>query len=183
MNTGEVTPATCSECGTWVPRGRQATSPDLILFLRARPTAWAERWCIVADYLIRFDGGSRGNGTDNAEGYGSYSIEAADGRKVLQRLDFGTGVTNNEAEYRALQAAVVDLHGRISKVSSPANFSLVIQGDSSLVINQLQVTKPWKCKAPNLIQYRNFVRDLLATFGSVSLQHVGRDAMVAEFGH
>ena len=58
-----------------------------------------------ADYTIIFDGGSRGN---PGEGYGSYELRTRAERQI-ERLTFGDHVTNNEAEYRTLIAALRDV--------------------------------------------------------------------------
>jgi hypothetical protein len=42
------------------------------------------------DYTITFDGGSRNNGSQVAEAYGSYHIQARDGRERIARLQFPT---------------------------------------------------------------------------------------------
>ena len=56
-----------------------------------------------SDYLLVFDGGSKGN---PGPGYGSYAItRTRDGAQRLERLEFGDGYTNNEAEYDNLIAA------------------------------------------------------------------------------
>jgi ribonuclease HI len=57
------------------------------------------------------DGGSRHNGSPNAEAYGSYQL-AMTGKQETKCLQFSRG-TNNEVEYMALIAALEDLTGRI----------------------------------------------------------------------
>ena len=53
------------------------------------------------------------------------------------RLDFGRGVTNNEAEYRTLAAALEDLVGRIQRAGrSPSDYSLLVHTDSQLMVGQ-----------------------------------------------
>jgi hypothetical protein len=54
--------------------------------------------------LIIFDGGSGNNGSPKAEAYGSYQIITAAGRSEIKRLQFSTGTTNNEAEYKLRHA-------------------------------------------------------------------------------
>ena len=67
------------------------------------------------DYTITFDGGSKNNGTPDAQGYGSYQINTRTGQSVIERLEFGPGVTNSEAEYHALIGGLVDLVERIGR--------------------------------------------------------------------
>jgi ribonuclease HI len=64
------------------------------------------------DYIVIFDGGSRGN---PGPGYGSYRLRTRDGREDVRRLEFGEAMTNNEAEYRTLIAALDDLIGESNR--------------------------------------------------------------------
>ena len=74
--------------------------------IRANPQG---RWS--PDYVLVFDGGSKGN---PGQGYGSYAIiRAQDRAQRVERLDFGDGYTNNEAEYDSLIAGLQDLLRRI----------------------------------------------------------------------
>jgi ribonuclease HI len=133
------------------------------------------------DYLIVSDGGSRGNGSKLAEAYGSYQLSARTGQQETIRLQFGHG-TNNEAEYKALLAALEDLVGRITKASkAPAGYSLIVQTDSQLVANQ--VTGAWKVKAANLAALCDRAKKLLSGFGQVTVQHVPRAEIVRVLGH
>ena len=70
-----------------------------------------DRWS--PDYLLIFDGGSKGN---PGKGYGSYAIiRTQDGAQRVERVDFGDGYTNNEAEYDSLIAGLQDLLDRIEE--------------------------------------------------------------------
>jgi hypothetical protein len=85
------------------------------------------------DSLAMVDGGSRGVGPAN-EGYGSYRLSTRDGKKQTIRLDFGRGVTTNEAEYRTLIAGLKDLVGRIQRAGMiPSDYSLLPCTDSQLL--------------------------------------------------
>jgi ribonuclease HI len=116
------------------------------------------------DYALVFDGGSRGN---PGPGYGSYQLtRVADGKQKIKRLEFGTHVTNNVAEYRALIAGLEDVAGMIKAAGkSPAEFSLDIRGDSKLVVEQVNGRwkvrdaglQPWHAKAQAL--FRSFARE------------------------
>lgn len=132
------------------------------------------------DYLLIFDGGSKGN---PGPGYGSYAItRLQDGARRLERLDFGKGYTNNEAEYDALIAALEDLIARIEDAGrEPEEFSLEIRGDSTLVINQVQGR--WQAKEPRMRQRRDRCRRLLARFGAVVLKAHPREESVRVLGH
>ncbi|MGC9333671.1 MAG: reverse transcriptase-like protein [Anaerolineae bacterium] len=132
------------------------------------------------DYLLIFDGGSKGN---PGPGYGSYAItRLQDGAQRLNRLDLGEGYTNNEAEYDVLIAALEDLIARIEDAGrAPEEFSLEIRGDSALVINQVQGR--WKAKEPRMRQRRDRCRRLLARFGAVVLKAHPREESVRVLGH
>jgi ribonuclease HI len=137
---------------------------------------------IMPDYTIIFDGGSRGNGTANAQGYGSYNLTTASGKSFTTTAEYGQGVTNNEAEYKALIAALTDLVGRIGKAGkSPKGFTLEIKGDSALVINQ--AAGNWKCKGANLRPLLAEVRNLTSQFGEVTFIHHPREESVKVLGH
>lgn len=128
---------------------------------------------------ILFDGGSRGN---PGPGYGSYHIQFPDGHRETVRLDFGRRMTNNEAEYHALLAALEDLAGRLrGEGKSPGEFVLEIRGDSALVISQL--TGQWKARNPRMRALRDRVRERLETFGGYRLERVPRGVVLRYLGH
>jgi len=114
-------------------------------------------------YLIRFDGGSRGN--PGIAGCG-YVIYKPNGSLHIRGACFvGRSDTNNVAEYtgllRALEAISVD----------KSIVDLNIEGDSLLVINQL--SGRWKVKAENLQPLYDSVMQLLKKF-SYRLAHIPR---------
>ena len=133
-----------------------------------------------ADYVLVFDGGSRGN---PGLGYGSYAItRLQDGRRHVERLDFGAGVTNNEAEYDSLIAGLEDLLGRIQAAGrSPREFAVEVLGDSALVVNQ--VNGLWKIREPRMRVRCDEVRDLLGRFAAHVVRKVERRQIVAVLGH
>ena len=132
------------------------------------------------DYLIIFDGGSRGN---PGQGYGSYALtRLQDGASRLERLEFGGGYTNNEAEYDTLIAALQDLTHRIEEAGrQPGAFALEIRGDSALVINQVQGR--WKAREARMAERRDRARELLRRFGNVDLKAQPRAESVRVLGH
>ena len=102
--------------------------------------------CFEFDYFLSTDGGSAANGSAESLGYGSYFLVCRSGQKKMVRLDFGRGVTNNEAEYRTLIAGLKDLFGRIQRAgTSPSGYSLLVHTDSQLMVGQL--TQGWKVNA------------------------------------
>jgi len=138
--------------------------------------------------LIRiwFDGGSLGN---PGKGYGSYKI---DGGPQLQhearRIQFGDFLTNNQAEYLALIAALKWLlHNR-----PDGDHRLEIWTDSMLV--KCQVPFPfqgriggpnpsWRCKVAHLRELRDEVRNLLSEYRHYELKWNPRKVNVEHFGH
>lgn len=67
------------------------------------------------------------------------------------------GNTNNRAEWYALGVGIKSVCDLISEIDKPE--SLVIKGDSKLVISQLN--KEWECRNPHLIQCRDKALNLL----------------------
>lgn len=147
----------------------------------AMPLHFAEQeWEGPADYVVVFDGGSQGN---PGPGYGSYALlRAQDGKQTLVRLDFGRQMTNNEAEYQALIAALQGLTERIEATGrSPEDFTVEVRGDSALVIHQVEGS--WKTKDERMRLLRNQARELLAHFKGYRLTLHGREESVKVLGH
>ena len=131
------------------------------------------------DYVVVFDGGSEGN---PGFGYGSYAVITRDGRRRVRRLDFEDGMTNNEAEYDTLIAALNDLSERVEAAGKrPADFSVEVRGDSNLVLRQ--VRGEWKAKDERMRQRRDLARSLLARFGGYRLVEQPREETVKVLGH
>jgi ribonuclease HI len=160
-----------------LPDGYVAPTPEgrqLDLLLSTSEHAWSP------DYVLTFDGGSRGN---PGWGYGSYAIiRVQDGAQRLSRLHLGNGYTNNEAEYDSLIAALEDLIERIEQAGrQPEEFAVEVRGDSALVINQVQ--GKWKTKEPRMKQRRDQCLDLLRRFAAVELKTQPREESVRILGH
>jgi ribonuclease HI len=134
----------------------------------------------LPDYVLTFDGGSKGN---PGWGYGSYAIaRVQDGAQRLERLDLGDGYTSNEAEYDTLIAALQDLLQRIEEAGrQPQEFGLEIRGDSTLVIRQIQ--GKWQAKEPRMKERRDRCLRLLRRFGTVELKTQPREESVRVLGH
>jgi ribonuclease HI len=129
-----------------------------------------------AQFTVVFDGGSLGN---PGRGYGSYRVRQHGGQwEPAVRLEFGSAVTNNEAEYRALLAALADVAAR---AADPRQVSLEVLGDSLLVLNQLRGA--WRVRADNLRPLYAQARSALDRFGAVRLTWQRRNASVALLGH
>jgi probable phosphoglycerate mutase len=131
------------------------------------------------DYVVVFDGGSEGN---PGFGYGSYAVIARDGRQRVRRLDFGDDMTNNEAEYDTLIAALEDISERVEAVGKrPSDFTIEVRGDSNLVLRQ--VRGEWKAKNERMRHRRDIVRSLLSRFGGYRLVEQPREESVKVLGH
>ena len=138
--------------------------------------------CFEFDYVLSTDGGAAANGSADSVGYGSYCLQARTGQKQLVRLDFGRGITNNEAEYLILIAALKDLVGRIQRAGkSPSGFTLLVHTDSQLMVGQL--TQGWKLKAANLRPLVHEAAALIQAFGRCDLVKVPREEIVRVLGH
>jgi ribonuclease HI len=132
------------------------------------------------DYVLVFDGGSKGN---PGWGYGSYNItRVADGAQRTERIDLGDGYTSNEAEYDTLIVALKDLTGRIEVADrQPDEFHVEVRGDSALVINQL--AGRWEARDPRMVERRDRVRALLDRFADAALVAQPREESVRILGH
>jgi ribonuclease HI len=133
-----------------------------------------------ADYIVVFDGGSRGN---PGRGYGSYAVTTAGrpGRRI-ERLTFPGRVTSNEAEYDTLIAALAALPETMrTRGQQPGDCTVEVRGDSLLVISQ--VNGWWKARKPRMQQRRDRVLALVKQFKSVSFVHQARADSVGVLGH
>jgi ribonuclease HI len=129
--------------------------------------------------VVIFDGGSRGN---PGQGYGSYALRWAGQPQQIVQLRFGDRVTNNEAEYDTLIAALEAILQRLEDSgAAPDTARVEVRGDSLLVINQ--VKGQWEAKEPRLQVRRDRVRKLLGRFGTWQLIHHNREHSVKTLGH
>ncbi len=131
------------------------------------------------EYILVFDGGSKGN---PGLSYGSYRLQEK-GRKPFRpiRIEFGHG-TNNEAEYKALIAGLEALIGMVeSEKIDPAACRVEIRGDSQLVLNQLR--GDWKVKNLRMRTLCDKAQDLLSRFADQRFHHQSRNRTVEILGH
>ncbi len=147
---------------------------------RTARTASAASSSGEARVRVVFDGGSKGN---PGAGYGSYALQwPGQAQPEVVRLQFTGRMTNNEAEYDTLIAALQDLLARAAAAQVPPGQVYVdIWGDSQLVVNQ--VNGGWKINKPNLLVRCNQARDLLQQFGFAALNYHPREESVAVLGH
>jgi ribonuclease HI len=129
--------------------------------------------------VIIFDGGSKGN---PGIGYGSYALRWPGQPQQIVQLQFGDGVTNNEAEYDTLIAALEAVRKRLRESKAdPSTAHVDVRGDSQLVINQ--VTGEWKCSEERLRGRRDHVRSILRELGNWQLTYHPRENSVRVLGH
>ena len=133
-------------------------------------------WTEAADYLIVFDGGSRGN---PGAGYGSYAIFDGIQPGQVQRLEFEGTLTNNEAEYYSLLAALGALTARLGPDAAQA--TVEVRGDSQLVIQQL--LGHWKASDTRMRLLRDQARVALRAFAKWRLVAQPREDSVRVLGH
>lgn len=136
----------------------------------------AGEWSEPADYLVVFDGGSLGN---PGQGYGSYALFEGNRPGAAQRLTFPGSLTNNEAEYMTLLAALRALLDRLG--DDAEGRTLEVRGDSALVIQQ--VLGAWKAKDDRMRALRDEVRALLRRFSRWRLVQQPRQDTVRVLGH
>ncbi len=133
----------------------------------------------IVPIQIVFDGGSRGN---PGEGYGSFALDWPGYPREIVQLNFGDNVTNNEAEYDTLIAALEAVRDRMKERQIETGSAILsIWGDSLLVCNQ--VKGEWECKEPRLQVRLEKVRTLLSGFGESELNHHPRQKSVEILGH
>ncbi len=131
------------------------------------------------DLKLVFDGGSLGN---PGKGYGSFHLSGRDGYEVLERLEFGDNVTNNQAEYRTCIAGIEAAISRAESTgTNPMEQSISIRTDSKLVVEQ--VNGRWKVKHPELQPLCRRARELVARFGKTELAWHPRAESVKVLGH
>ena len=130
-------------------------------------------------FEITFDGGSINN---PGKGYGSYRLTVDGTHQDVVQLDFspkGEKVTNNQAEYRTLIAALE----AVEKAAFPEadETKIRVYGDSKLVIEQL--SGRWKVKNVDLQPLHLRAAHLMQRFAKVELTWRGRAWAVKVLGH
>lgn len=136
----------------------------------------------MMEFIITCDGGSLGNGTDNSIGYGSYMINAPGNIGKITQLNFGEGVTNNEAEYLALIHALSHISSAFREVAADLKaITLAVRTDSQLVVGQL--CSGWKVKALHLKPLVLEAKTLCSMFHKVEFERIPGDEMKKILGH
>ena len=117
------------------------------------------------ELLVHCDGGARGN--PGPGGAGCVIDETAGKKRLLCGKYLGR-VTNNQAEYAAVELAFNKIRDNFTKVGKIRFFL-----DSALVVNQLNGL--FKAKNPDLINRLLKIRQLERPFGEIYYQHISRD--------
>lgn len=150
---------------------------------------------------ILFDGG---NGASiEKEAYGSFRI-MNNGIFTIKRVTFGSGFTNNEAEYMTLIAGLEYIIAGLEERGKPSfDVELVVKGDSMLVKEQIGTYTyrdvgeiltgdimariynwtGWKVNVAHLKPLRDNARRLLEQFYTFDYQHIPRKQVVEVLGH
>ncbi len=144
-----------------------------------------------------FDGGNGASVEKEAYGSYQYNVDNYFVRFAIERVSFGIGYTNNEAEYMTLISALEYIIAHYNA----ADVNLHIRGDSELVRNQIgtiidrvtyrcpnapiKVTwrDVWQVKKKHLLPYRYNARALLERFKSFTYEHIPRKDVVEVLGH
>lgn len=115
-------------------------------------------------YILRFDGGSRGN--PGVAGAGMALYDSQDGSEIWSGcLYLGDHRTNNEAEYMGL---ITGLRCALSLGIA----QVIVQGDSKLVLEQVSLR--WKVKSPSLKHYFDEAIGLKNQFAYFETSHIER---------
>eukprot|EP00584_Thalassiosira_punctigera_P024493 CAMPEP_0172576600 /NCGR_PEP_ID=MMETSP1067-20121228/137807_1 /TAXON_ID=265564 ORGANISM="Thalassiosira punctigera, Strain Tpunct2005C2" /NCGR_SAMPLE_ID=MMETSP1067 /ASSEMBLY_ACC=CAM_ASM_000444 /LENGTH=399 /DNA_ID=CAMNT_0013369275 /DNA_START=290 /DNA_END=1486 /DNA_ORIENTATION=- len=115
-------------------------------------------------YVLRFDGGSRGN--PGTAGSGMVLYDGEDGSELWSGYQYlGDKKTNNEAEYMALITGL-----RCARSLGVEN--IVVQGDSQLILRQIE--GKYKVKSLSLKDYYKEALSLSREFASFHTSHIER---------
>jgi ribonuclease HI len=122
-----------------------------------------EKYITDIEYLLQFDGCSKGNPGKAGSGAVIYKNKTELWGKSLF---VGNKNTNNEAEYTGL---IIGLEEAIDMGIK----NLCVEGDSLLVINQM--TGKYKVKSENLILLYNKAKELEREFDVIIYNHIYRN--------
>jgi ribonuclease HI len=122
-------------------------------------------------YLLQFDGAANPNPGPASGAYVLFGKPEVEDeylvRKVIQEgYKYIPNATNNEAEYTGLILG-------LEKALELGIQQLKIEGDSNLVVNQVQGL--WKVKEPRLVKYNQKAKELYAKFTEIRIYHIPRE--------
>ncbi len=136
------------------------------------------------NFEITADGGSLGNGTEESVGYGSFIVERTNPKTTSKqfRHTFGTGITNNEAEYMIVIEALKLIKSVLEASGYKAkDNSILIYSDSMLVVGHCSLG--WKVKAKNLMPLFTELMNLINEFGKIEFVKISGEKMKSILGH
>jgi len=114
-------------------------------------------------YVLRFDGGSRGN--PGTSGAGMVIFDSESGLEVWSAFEYLEETTNNVAEYSALLSGL--------KCAKALGINKIIaEGDSTLVVKQ--VKGEYEVKSAHLKPLCTSVREVARSFSSFSINYIPR---------
>ena len=114
-------------------------------------------------YVLRFDGGSRGN--PGTSGAGMVLFDSDSGLEVWAAFQYLGDTTNNVAEYTALLSG-------IQFASAMGIARIVAEGDSTLVVKQ--VTGEYRVKSDHLKALNKSVKAVVDSFDYFSIHYIPR---------
>lgn len=123
---------------------------------------------------IWFDGGMK----YGVEGYGSWQIEQNGVLYDIARCSFPNALSSNQAELMTLRDA---LYAAVRSDFSRESIHLVVHGDSQLAL--FTSSGKWNAKHPNVKPIALENREIMKSFGKLTVQWIPRDHMVERFGH
>jgi ribonuclease HI len=118
---------------------------------------------VILKFILCTDGGSRGN--PGPAGFGAVLLDES-GRVVRELSEFIGRATCNEAEYRALIAA-------LQAARELGARDVLIRADSQLLVRQ--INGQYKVRSRNLMPLVLRAREALQEFASWKAQHVPRE--------
>ncbi len=147
---------------TILPKIKNINQPDKLLKIKTvdnnHPKIYPE-----VDYKLKFDGCSKSNPGLAGAGAVIYRFD----KEIATAIEFvGTDKTNNVAEYRGL---IIGLKQSIEMGIK----TIVVEGDSLLVINQMNGV--YKVKSDNLIELYNEATQLSKQFDKIIFRHIYRE--------
>jgi ribonuclease HI len=125
---------------------------------RPPPTNW--------EGTLFFDGAARPNPGDGGCGWMLLDHEGREVGRYYSRVAEGSRVTSNQAEYEGLYRGLRSAYEEGMR-------TLIIKGDSELVIRQIQ--GQYQVRSDNIVMYYDKVMKELKKFRKYHLQHIPRD--------
>jgi ribonuclease HI len=120
---------------------------------------------------VFFDGASRGNPGEAGIGI---LIKSGNGDTIFSAAGYAGKMTNNQAEYNALIAALKKLKKLHHSESKDSNPLIIVHSDSELVVKQLN--GQYKVKEPELKRLNGQVRELIQAIpAKIEFKHIRRE--------